>query len=45
MVSCSNYTGGIKLADRHIKEVEFDSHGYSVVEVTPSGSGSTPGSC
>lgn len=24
----------IKLANRHIKEVEFDSHGYSVVEVT-----------
>ncbi len=24
----------IKLANRHIKEIEFDSHGYSVVEVT-----------
>ena len=26
---------GIKAQNRHIKEVEFDSHGYSVVEVTP----------
>ena len=25
----------IKGANRHIKELEFDSHGYSVVEVTP----------
>ena len=25
----------IKLANRHIKEVEFDSHGYSVLDVTP----------
>ncbi len=25
----------IRLANRHIKEVELDSHGYSVVDLTP----------